>query len=117
MAQRTTVTTTCDVPQDHGPDEPGSMFEFGYAGSEYEIDLCGKHEAVAAEFFGNLVRHARRTGSGMGRRPRSRTKAARAKAAACREWAVMEGLLDDGSRGRIPSAVCARYEAYLRGGK
>jgi len=84
---------------------------FGLDGTDYEIDLSGKHSDELHTALRKYVEHARKVGSlsrrtarGGGRRGSSTVDTAKV-----REWARAEGY-DIKDRGRVPGELVAKYQ-------
>jgi hypothetical protein len=113
MVQKVHVLLTCD---DDGTEAEFTR-RFSIDGTEYEVDLCGKHdeEFTAAQVrWTNVARATRKTARrGAGRRT------PRAETASIRDWirspAGQHALNGRhvAERGRIPRDVVALYEANV----
>jgi hypothetical protein len=88
---------------------------FSVDSQDYEIDLTEEHalefRAAAKEFIqyarlAGIVRQGKRSRRGPLERVRSQK---------VRVWAVRKGLLEEGSRGRIPGVVVDQYDKAHKG--
>ena len=84
---------------------------FALDGTEYEIDLSGKHSDELHTALRKYVDHARKVG-GAARRPGARggRRASTVDTAAVRAWARENGH-DIKDRGRVPADLVAKYQA------
>jgi Lsr2 len=116
MAQRTTVTLTCDAEHGDGEVNGETTIQFSWEGVAYEIDVCRDHEQAMKETFGYYAEHARKQGRAPGSSgsKRSRSSSSRQKSSEIRDWAKSQGI-EISERGRIPADVIARYEAHQSG--
>lgn len=124
MAQKVQVIVTCDLHEDDT--EGVETINFGFGGSEYELDMCAEHSEQVHDQLEELIAHARRAGAGRGRRRSTATRSRSERGAkpagderpatdrdrvrAIREWARTHGHPDVSSRGRIPRAIVEEYE-------
>src|SRR6202161_1109094 len=87
---------------------------FALDGTDYEIDLSGKHSDELRTALRKYVEHARKVG-GPARRPG--TRGGRSPSAgdtgAARAWARENGH-DIKDRGRVPADLVAKYQAAAR---
>ena len=112
MAQKTTVTLTCDLEDG---DKPATQtIPFSVDGASYEIDLCDKHAKQFRDSLAAYVGAGRRVRGAGSRRPRAGARTDRERTQAIREWARKKGLKVS-ERGRLSSDIVAKYEAS--GGK
>jgi hypothetical protein len=84
---------------------------FALDGTDYEIDLSGKHSDELRDALRKYVEHARKVG-GTTRRPRPRggRRSSTADTGAVRAWARENGYhIKD--RGRVPADLAAKYRA------
>lgn len=112
MAQRVTVQLVDDLD--------GSAAEetvpFALDGVSYKIDLNGKHAKKLRSVFSVYLQHGRRTGGRRravalnATRAGTRTISERERSHAVRVWARKQKI-HVADRGRIPSAVMARFLA------
>lgn len=109
MAQKVKVTVVCDLPHD-GEVEGTETVSFSYDGTAYEIDLCQMHAKELRDKFGQYTEHARRAGTGSGRRRRARSGPGRERSSEIRAWAKQRGHKVS-ERGRIPASIIAEYES------
>ena len=65
MAQRVVVQLDCDVDGKSGADV--ETVSFGYEGTSYQLELCGKHRKKLADALTELVGSARKVTSSRGR--------------------------------------------------
>ena len=84
---------------------------FALDGTDYEIDLSGKHGDELRAALRKYVEHARKVG-GPGRRPGARggRRSRTADTGAVRAWARENGY-DIKDRGRVPADLVAKYRA------
>jgi hypothetical protein len=84
---------------------------FALDGTDYEIDLSGKHSEELRDALAKYVDHARRVG-GTARRPGARggRRASTVDTAAVRAWARENGH-EIKDRGRVPAELVAKYQA------
>ena len=109
MAQKVSVTFSCDYDQKAIPQGQQHSRRFSLDGRDYEIDLCTKHSQKFDDVVGRYAQLARRASARVGRTKR-RTTAHRQHSAAIRRWAKDSGIAVS-DRGRIPADVVASYEA------
>ena len=108
MAQKTTVTLTCDL---EAGDKPATQtLTFGLDGSSYEIDLCDKHAKQFQDSLASYVSAGRRVRGAGGRRRRAAGGSDRERTQEIRAWARKKGLKVS-ERGRLSSDIVAKYEA------
>ena len=84
---------------------------FALDGTDYEIDLSGKHSDELRTALRKYVDHARKVG-GAARRPGSRggRRTGTVDTVAVRAWARENGH-DIKDRGRVPADLVAKYQA------
>jgi len=84
---------------------------FALDGTDYEIDLSGKHSDELRAVLRKYIEHARKVG-GATRRPGARggRRSSTADTGAVRAWARENGY-DIKDRGRVPAGLVARYQA------
>ena len=84
---------------------------FALDGTDYEIDLSGKHSDELRAALRKYVEHARKVG-GARRRPGARgsRRSSTADTGAVRAWARENGY-DIKDRGRVPADLVAKYRA------
>ena len=84
---------------------------FALDGTDYEIDLSGKHSAELRDALRKYIEHGRRVG-GPARRASGRggRRARAVDTVAVRAWARENGH-DIKDRGRVPADLVAKYEA------
>lgn len=106
MAQKIQTLFIDDID---GGEADGTV-RFALDGTEYEIDLNGKHSEELRSALGKYVTHARKVG-GTARRgaARSGRKASTVDTVAVRTWARENGY-DIKDRGRVPGDLVAKYE-------
>jgi Lsr2 len=111
MAQKIQTLFVDDI--DGGAAE--GTVRFALDGTDYEIDLSGKHSDELHAALQRYVEHARkvggqarRTARGGGRRGSNAIDTARV-----REWARAEGY-DIKDRGRVPGELVAKYQEAVR---
>ena len=109
MAQKIRTLFIDDID---GGDAEGTV-RFGLDGTEYEIDLNGKHSDELRTALGKYIEHARKVGTarrgsarGAGRRPST------VDTASVRAWAREQGY-DIKGRGRVPGGLVAEYQAAV----
>jgi hypothetical protein len=86
---------------------------FALDGTDYEIDLSGKHSKELHAALAKYVDHARKVGGAARRGPRSGRRAASSiDTAAVRAWAKEQGIgIKD--RGRVPGDVVDKYRTAV----
>jgi hypothetical protein len=106
MAQRIQTLFIDDI--DGGAAE--ATVRFAFDGTDYEIDLSGKHSDELHTALQKYVDHARKVG-GTARRPGTRTgrKPGTLDTVAVRAWARENGH-DIKDRGRVPGDLVAKYQ-------
>jgi nucleoid-associated protein Lsr2 len=109
MAQKITVTLEDDL--DGGP--ANETLQFGFGGTQYEIDLNKKNARAFRKQVAPFIEHARRAGRGQRRQP-GRTQSTSRHTSDIRAWAKDQGIAVS-QRGRIPASVVERYEAATGG--
>jgi len=82
---------------------------FGLDGTDYEIDLSGKHSDELRKALGKYIERSRKVG-GTTRASRGRRTAPAIDTARVREWAKVNGY-DIKDRGRVPADLVAKYQA------
>jgi nucleoid-associated protein Lsr2 len=84
---------------------------FALDGTDYEIDLSGKHSDELRTALRKYVDHARKVG-GTARRPGTRggRRPSTVDTVAVRAWAPENGH-DVKDRGRVPAELVAKYQA------
>jgi hypothetical protein len=107
MAQKIQTLFIDDID---GGEAEGTV-RFALDGSEYEIDLNGKHSEELHSVLGRYISHARKVG-GTARRgvARGSRKSNTVDTVAVRAWAREQGI-DIKDRGRVPADVIAKYQA------
>ena len=80
---------------------------FGLDGTDYEIDLSGKHTDELRDALGKYIEHSRKLG---GTARRARRSAPAVHTAKVREWARDKGY-DIKDRGRVPADLVAKFQA------
>jgi hypothetical protein len=112
VAQKVSVTYACDYDQKEIPADQHRVRRFSFDGRDYEMDLCTWHSDSFDETISRFAQYARKSPA---RAPvvKRRTAAHRQHSASVRAWAKKMGI-EVSDRGRIPSAVVARYEAAHR---
>lgn len=119
MAQKIVVQLTCDLCEDNS--EAAETTSFGFAGQDYELELCEKHLAAFNETLGTYAGLARRPSLSRRRRPPSGStppataprRTDKDRLADIRAWAKKKGLKVS-DRGRIPISVVAQFDAAHR---
>ena len=106
MAQRIQTLFIDDID---GGAADGTV-RFGLDGTDYEIDLSGKHTDELREALGKYIAHSRKVGGTARRSSRSRRDAPDVDTAKVREWARENGY-DIKDRGRVPADLVAKYQA------
>ena len=99
------ITYTCDLD---GGEVPAARHRLELDGTAVEIDLCAEH----LDGLRYYLEYGRALNS-----PHPRRQLDRDRAAARRAWAVRQGLVDAGSRGRMPESVVRLAEAAMNGGR
>jgi hypothetical protein len=105
MARRTITRTDLTDDLDGGP--ASATIEFGYDGTNYEIDLNGGNAAAFADAMALYVGHARKVHRTRRSGPQRGT---RHDLAAVRAWAAENGYTV-APRGRVPADVLDAYTA------
>ena len=107
MAQRIQTLFIDDID---GGAAKGAV-RFALDGTDYEIDLSGKHSDELHHALRKYVEHARKVG-GAARRPGARggRKASTVDTVAVRAWARENGY-DIKDRGRVSAELVAKYQA------
>lgn len=109
MAQHVTISLIDDLD---GKSEATQTVTFALDGVGYEIDLSEKNADKLRSVLGKYIDAGRRVGKNAAKPKAKAAKSSRgSNAAEVRAWAVSEGLLADGSRGRIPTDVLTAFEA------
>jgi Lsr2 len=90
-----------------GSEAEGTV-RFCLDGTDYEIDLSGKHNEQLRKALGKYVEHARKVGGTARRAPRGRRSADVIDTAKVREWAKGQGI-DIKDRGRVPAGIVEQY--------
>jgi Lsr2 len=109
MAQKTTVTLTCDMEAGEKP--ATETVRFSMDGSSYEMDLCDKHAKQFRDGTAPFVAAGRRVSSrGSARGARRAPGGDRERTQAIRAWARKKGLKVS-ERGRLSADIVANYEA------
>jgi Lsr2 len=90
--------------------EADGTVRFGLDGTDYEIDLSGKHTDELREALGKFIEHSRKVAGTARRTPRSLRSAPAVDTAKVREWAKGNGY-DIKDRGRVPADLVAKYQA------
>lgn len=109
MAQQIIVTLIDDLD---GKSEATQTVTFALDGVGYEIDLSDKNADKLRGALSKYVDAGRRVGKQPANAQTKTGKTTRGdNAAEIRAWAVTEGLLATGSRGRIPSEIEAAFGA------
>jgi hypothetical protein len=112
VAQKVSVTFSCDYDEKEIPDGQHKTRVFSVDGRDYEIDLCARHSQKFDEVFRRFAVHARKAMQQAGR-ARQRTAAHRKRGADIRAWAK-DNDVPVSDRGRIPADVIARYDTSHR---
>jgi hypothetical protein len=114
MARQVVVRLSCDICQS---EENVAATEFAFGRSAYEIDLCAAHQQALTEATAPFVTAARkartRASAPTSMAPTSNRAVTRrdpAQTEAIRSWAKANGHAIS-SRGRIPAAIEAAYNA------
>ncbi len=102
-----TVTVELEDDLDRGPAD--ETVQFGFDGTDYEIDLSEKNARDFRTQLAPFVEHARKSGRGPTRRA-PRTAAVRHRGGDVRAWAKDHGI-PVSDRGRIPASVMEQYLA------
>lgn len=117
MAQKTLIVLTDDLTNEEIKEGAGTTVSFALDGTNYEIDLTDKNAEALRKAFGKYVEAARKVGRNNVRSigsARSGNAAARKngdESKAIRAWAVERGLMKEGSKGRVPTAIKEQYDA------
>jgi hypothetical protein len=109
MAQQIQTLFIDDID---GGEAEGTV-RFGLDGSDYEIDLSGKHSVELREALAKYIEHSRKVGGTAKRAPRVGRKAVSAvDTTVVRAWAKDRGMgIKD--RGRVPASVVEQYRAAI----
>jgi hypothetical protein len=110
MAKQTVVVLTDDLTGKELPDNGGETVTFSLDGTTYEIDLSHENSRIMREMLRTYVERGRRLGLGHPHTRRRSNTGNYREAKVIREWAVSKGLLQEGSRGRIPFDVREAYK-------
>ncbi|HEX3492092.1 MAG TPA: Lsr2 family protein [Streptosporangiaceae bacterium] len=106
MAQRTQIVMTDDIDGT----EADTTIKFGVGGTDYEIDLNGKH----AEQFQKAVQKYIAAGRKAGGTRRRAVRTVRANGgpspSEVREWARSQGI-EVKDRGRVPDELVVKFKA------
>lgn len=107
MAQRIQTLFIDDI--DGGAAE--GTVRFALDGTNYEIDLSGRHRDELRDALRKYIDHARKVG-GTARRPGARggRRASAADSVVVRAWARENGY-EIKDRGRVPADIVAKYQA------
>ena len=105
MAQRVQTVFIDDID---GGAADGTV-RFGLDGTDYEIDLNGKHTDELRTALGKYIEHSRKVGAAR-RASRGRGAASAIDTAKVREWARESGY-DIKDRGRVSADLVAKYQA------
>ena len=108
MAQKITTLFIDDID---GGEAEGTV-RFGLDGTEFEIDLSGKHSEELHSTLAKYVTHARKVGGTARRASWRRQAAAAVDTAKVREWAKENGH-DIKDRGRVPAGIVEKYKAAV----
>ena len=110
MAQKIQTLFIDDID---GGEAEGTV-RFGLDGTEYEIDLSGKHDEELRSALRGYIDHARKV-SGSARKAAAGRPGRRPSAVdtvAVRAWARENGF-DIKDRGRVPADLVAKYRAAV----
>lgn len=112
MAKRTVVTMVDDLTNEQLDEAGGETVTFSMDGTTYEIDLSHDNAREMRDAFGQYVSVARRLNLGHTRHtaPRTRRDSERKRTQEIRRWAIFKGMLEEGSRGRVPRQVVEAWE-------
>lgn len=111
MAQKVTVTLTCDLRHPRGAEVEGQEnIRFSVNGTAYEVDVCEKHANDLRKAVGPFTQAARKVAAQRGSRPRRRSPGGASRSSDIRDWAKTQGI-EVSERGRIPAVVVDKYEA------
>ena len=92
--------------------EAEGTVRFGLDGTDYEIDLSGKHSKELRAALAKYIEHSRKVGSAR-RGPRAgRRNASSIDTTAVRTWAREQGI-DIKERGRVPGDVVDKYRTAV----
>lgn len=110
------LQAVCDVC-----DKPGDVttFRFGWALTNYEIDLCDEHREQLGDVMDTLVKHARHLGAkakSVNVTPPPPPARDQASTAEVREWAKKNGITVS-EKGRVPDEVFEQYLASRSAGR
>jgi Lsr2 len=107
MAQRVVVRLTDDLSGAETPAGKGETVTFSLDGRSYEIDLTAKNASVLRKALRPYLEAARPV---KGARPRPVRTRISADTHTVKQWARANGY-EVKSRGRVPKAVVAAFEA------
>jgi hypothetical protein len=111
MARKTeTVTTIIDDLTGEQLDARTRPTELTYRGTTYSLDLGAESRRKLDEALRPFLKAASSSSGGASRPRRARGRAS-SDTAAIREWAVAQGLVAAGSRGRLSKEVLEAYAA------
>lgn len=109
MAQRVVLQLDCDMDSKSGADVETRVF--GYQGSSYELELCGKHRKALDEALSQLAASGRKVSTQRTRAVARKPATVRSKDnAEIRAWAATNGIKVSG-RGRISADVIDKFRA------
>lgn len=110
MAQKVQTLFIDDI--DGGAAE--GTVRFGLDGTDYEIDLSGKHNDELHKVLERYIARARKVGGATRRASRNggRRASSSIDTTAVRAWAREQGI-DIKERGRVPADVVAKYQAAI----
>jgi hypothetical protein len=101
---------TCDMT--HDKSRTGETIQFGFAGIDYEVELCPKDKRVFDSAVKEFLPHARKVrpeNTTKQSRPKdSRPKVSRDHSGDVRAWARANGIQVN-DKGRIPVKVIEQY--------
>lgn len=106
MARQTTIVLTDDLhggPADH-------TVEFGFEGTDYEIDLNEENRSLLALFLEPYIQSARKARA----ERKARSAPVKSDRTELRSWARKNGWPDLPDKGRIPRPVIDAFESRGR---
>jgi hypothetical protein len=119
MSRETVVYLVDDLTGERLPDGGGETVTFSLDGTSWEMDLSHEHAAELRAFMRRYMDKARRVGLGhphTRRNVRGPAQRGQTETSVVRAWAVKQGLLAQGSRGRIPATIREQYDLATRAG-
>lgn len=117
MARNVRIILIDDLDGKELAPEEAHTITFALNGAEYEIDLSKKNADAMEKAFSRYVEAARKMRKASTNKAKNRSALVDAGTGVnpkeVRKWAVGEGLIPGGSRGRIPNEVVEKYKVAL----